>query len=198
MFGPPPPINVVALLLAAGLSIRARPYNKLAATMPGDPEARPIVRASAEALLASYANQVIVVTGHQSKKIEYALADLDVIFVHNPDFSSGMSGSLATGVNALPETASAAVVALGDMPSLSSETVNALITAFSPSAGQTICIPIYDERRGNPILFGKRHFAELANLTGDRGGKPVVERNPNAIAEVNVSDPGVHVDFDTL
>ena len=190
--------NVAALLLAAGLSKRARPHNKLLEPAPGDPAARMIVRASAETLLASQAHPIIVVTGHQSKEIGDALANLDTTFVHNPNFSSGMAGSLAVGIKAVPETAAGAIVALGDMPNLSPNTLDALITAFAETNGHSICIPNQDGRRGNPVLFGRKYFGKLTDLSGDHGGKVIVEANSDAVLEVVVSDPGIHVDFDTL
>lgn len=195
---PPNSHHIVALLLAAGLSTRARPRNKLLAPVPNGAKACPIVRASAEALIASYAEPVIVVTGFQSSAIKHALADVDVTFTYNHDFKAGMAGSLATGINAIPPAAEAAIVALGDMPNLLPETVNSLIAAFAPSIGRTICIPVQENRRGNPILFGRDHFAELSDLSGDRGGKAVVEKNSASIAEVFVDDPGIHLDFDTV
>ena len=190
--------NVAGLLLAAGLSKRARPQNKHLAATPGDPAARPMVRASAEILLASEAHPIIIVTGHQSKEIENALTNLDLTFVHNPHFSSGMARSLAIGINAIPETARGAIVALGDMPNLSTSTLDALITAFVKSDEHRICIPNQDGRRGNPVLFGRKHFAELTEISGDQGGKAIVEANSKAVREVIVRDPGVHKDFDTV
>ena len=190
--------NVAALLMAAGLSKRARPHNKLLAPAPDDPAARLMVRASAETLLASRAHPIIVVTGYQSKEIEDALVNLKITFAHNPDFSSGMGRSIAAGINAIPNSVIGAIVALGDMPSLSPNTLDAMITAFGKSTAHSICIPNQDGRRGNPVLFGRKHFAELTELSGDQGGKAIVEANSNAVIEEIVSDPGVHKDFDTV
>lgn len=194
----PNPHNVVALLLAAGLSKRAGPKNKLTAPIPKNKSACPIVRASAKMLLLSSARQIIVVTGYQSKKIQTVLSGLNLTFVHNPNFGSGMARSLATGIGAVPENAAGVIVALGDMPCLSPKTLDALITAFVPTSGKTICVPVQAGKQGNPVLFGRRHFIELTSLNGDRGGKTVVKKTPGAVKEVMVNDPGIHVDFDVV
>lgn len=190
----PPP--VAAVLLAAGLSSRAGPRNKLLVPAPGDPASRPMIQVSAETLLLSRARPVIVVTGHEVPLIAAALEGYDVAFAHNPDFQRGMAGSLAAGIAAVPDAAQAAIVALGDMPNLEPATLDALISAFDPTAGRSICIPVQAGRRGNPVLFGREHFAELRQLNGDRGGKAVVQSNPAAVVNVPVDDPGIHLDFD--
>ena len=187
---------IVAILLAAGLSTRASPRNKLLVATPGDTAAQPIVRRSAKTLLTSRARSVIVVTGHEAPEVEAVLDGLDVTFVHNPDYADGMASSLAVGIAALPEGVSGALIALGDMPKLETATVDALIDTFDGTVGRSICLPVQEGRRGNPVLFSHTHFSSLSTLTGDRGGKAVVQANPDAVTEVAVADPGIHLDFD--
>ncbi len=187
---------IAAVLLAAGLSTRAGPRNKLLVTAPGDDAAQPMVRRSAEILISSRVQSVIVVTGHEAANVKAALDGLDVALVHNPDYADGMASSLAVGLAALPDGVSGALIALGDMPKLKTSTVDALIDTFDDVFGRCICLPVQEGRRGNPVLFGYSYFPALLALTGDRGGKVVVEANPDAVAEVSVSDPGIHMDFD--
>lgn len=193
---PDTPPAIAAVLLAAGLSTRAGPRNKLLVPAPGDPAGRPMVRACAEALLSGSARPVVVVTGHQAAEIGQALEGLDVGVTRNADFADGVAGSLAAGIAAVPDAAAGAVVALGDMPNLDPATIGALIAAFDPGAGRTICVPVRAGRRGNPVLFGRTHFADLGALAGDRGGKAVVRANSSAVIEVPVDDGGIHQDFD--
>ena len=188
--------KIAALLLSAGLSSRAGPRNKLLADTPGQAANYPIVRSSAENLLASRAHPVIIVTGHEHTEVESALANMDLKFVYNPNFSTGMSSSLVKGINAIPDAVRGVIVALGDMPQVSTATINVLIATFLGSEDKTICVPVHEGRRGNPVLFSRVHFAELADLVGDNGGKTILKANPNALAEVMVSDPGIHLDFD--
>ncbi|MEK9724533.1 MAG: NTP transferase domain-containing protein, partial [Rhodospirillaceae bacterium] len=103
--------KIAGIVLAAGLSTRAAPLNKLLVDFQG----APMVRRTAEALLASQAGPVVCVTGHMRDAVAGALAGLDVGLVHNPDYAAGMAGSLAAGIAALPEDAAGALVALGDM-----------------------------------------------------------------------------------
>lgn len=187
---------IAAVLLTAGLSTRASPRNKLLVAIPGDDPARPMVRRSAEILLNSRAQSVTVVTGHEADNVQAALDGLDVTFIHNPDYTMGMASSLAVGIKALPDSVSGALIALGDMPKIETATVDTLINALDDTIGRSICLPVQDGRRGNPVLFSRIHFPALSVLTGDRGGKALIQANPDAVNEVAVADPGIHLDFD--
>ena len=59
---------------------------------------------------------MIVVTGFDAARIDEALRDLKVTFVHNPAFAQGLSTSLRTGLGALPPDSDGALILLGDMP----------------------------------------------------------------------------------
>ena len=104
--------NVAAIILAAGRSTRMGGPNKLLAELGG----KPLVRIVAEQALASKAQGVIVVTGHQADEVRKALRGLKVTFVHNPEFAEGLASSVKAGIAAVPENADGAVICLGDMP----------------------------------------------------------------------------------
>jgi molybdenum cofactor cytidylyltransferase len=184
--------NVAAIVLAAGSSRRMGATNKLLATVAGTP----MVRRVAETALASSAAPVIVVTGHQAEAIEAALAGLDVTLVHNPDYASGLAGSLKTGVTALPPDADAFVVALGDMPLIEPHHIDSLIAAFDAN-DRPICVPIHAGRRGNPVLWSRRYIPDMLALEGDQGARPLLEACAEAITEVPVGTDTIFADFDT-
>ncbi len=185
--------RIGALLLAAGQSQRMGRVNKLLAEVAG----KLMVRRAAECLIASAAEPVLVITGHQHKAVEAALADLGTIFVHNPDFAAGLSTSLRRGLAALPEDLDGVVVALGDMPRLKPRVIDKLIAAFDPLEGRSICIPTWHGKRGNPVLLARRFFAELQAISGDVGAKTLIGDYPELVCEVPVEDNAVLIDADT-
>jgi molybdenum cofactor cytidylyltransferase len=185
--------NVAAIILAAGRSTRMGGPNKLLADLNG----RPLVRIVAEQVLASKASSVTVVTGHQAAEVEKALRGLKVTFVHNPDFAAGLASSVKTGIAVAPEKADGAVVCLGDMPLISADLIDRLISAFAPDRGQLIAVPVSDGRRGNPVLWSRRFFAELMTLDGDIGARHLIARHADAVAEVPVEGHGAFLDIDT-
>src|SRR5205814_5377025 len=88
--------RIAAVVLAAGRSTRMGGPNKLVAEIGG----KPLVRIAAEQALASRAQPVLVVTGHDRERIEAALSGLAVRFVYNPDFADGLGTSLRAGIAA--------------------------------------------------------------------------------------------------
>jgi molybdenum cofactor cytidylyltransferase len=185
--------SVAAIVLAAGRSTRMGGPNKLLADIGG----RPLARIVVEQVLASRARPVVVVTGHQRDKLEAALAGLDVIFAHNPDFARGLSTSLRVGIAAVPGNADGAVVCLGDMPQVRAELIDSLLGAFDPETGAFIVVPSTGGKRGNPVLWSRRFFADLATIEGDVGARYLIGAYPEAVTEVPVTDQSALVDVDT-
>jgi molybdenum cofactor cytidylyltransferase len=185
--------NVAAIILAAGRSTRMGGPNKLLAELGG----KTLVRIVTEQALASKAQGVIVVTGHQSGEVRKALRGLQVTFVHNPDFADGLASSVKTGIAAVPAGADGAVICLGDMPLISADLIDRLIEAFAPDRGNLIVVPVSDGRRGNPVLWSRRFFNELMTLDGDIGARHLIVRHSEAVAEVSVEGRGAFLDIDT-
>ena len=84
--------------------------------------------------------------------------------------------------------------ALGDMPAVRSATVDALVAAYRAEVGDALAAA-YQGQRGNPVLFGRRHFDALADVDGDTGGRAVLLESDDA-ALVETGDPGVVADVD--
>jgi molybdenum cofactor cytidylyltransferase len=185
--------RVTALVLAAGRSSRMGPTNKLLAEVNG----APLVARAVDAALASQAANVIVVTGHQGESVAQALADRPVTFVHNPAFAEGLSSSLRAGLAAVPSESDAVVVCLGDMPRVASAVIDRLIAAYSPMEGRAICIPTTHGKQGNPVLWDRAFFTEMAALTGDAGAKRLIGQHADRLCEVPVDDAGILYDVDT-
>lgn len=185
--------RVTALVLAAGRSSRMGPTNKLLAEVNG----APLVARAVDAALTSQAANVIVVTGHQGESVARALADRPVTFVHNPAFAEGLSSSLRAGLAAVPSESDAVVVCLGDMPRVASAVIDRLIAAYSPVEGRAICIPTTHGKQGNPVLWDRAFFTEMAALTGDAGAKRLIGQHADRLCEVPVDDAGILYDVDT-
>ena len=185
--------RVTALVLAAGRSSRMGPTNKLLAEVNG----APLVARAVDAALASQAANVIVVTGHQGESVARVLSDRPVTFVHNPAFAEGLSSSLRAGLAAVPSESDAVVVCLGDMPRVASAVIDRLIAAYSPLEGRAICVPTTHGKQGNPVLWDRAFFTEMAGLTGDAGAKRLIGQHADRLCEVSVEDAGILYDVDT-
>jgi molybdenum cofactor cytidylyltransferase len=192
---PPPPASprVAALVLAAGQSRRMGGPNKLMAEIKGKPLARIVV----EQVLASKADPVVVVTGHQPERMREALQGLKVSWQHNPAYDAGLSTSLRAGIAALPPESDAVIVCLADMPRVSSGLIDRLIDAYEPERGALIVVPTFQGKRGNPVLWPRRLFAELMAVEGDVGAKHLIGQHGEGVTEVAVDDAAIFFDIDT-
>ncbi|GAB1424401.1 molybdopterin-binding/glycosyltransferase family 2 protein [Thauera terpenica] len=189
----PAPSRVVALVLAAGRSSRMGDRNKLLCHVDGVSLVLRVVNAAC----ASRACQVMVVTGHEAERIEAALEGRPISFTHNPDYTNGMASSLRRGLRALRGDAEAVIVLLADMPGIQATHIDRMIDAFDP-ARPAVLVPEHEGQRGNPVLWPRRHFAEMAALSGDTGARGLLEQYAQEVRSVPFDSPAIFIDVDTL
>jgi molybdenum cofactor cytidylyltransferase len=185
--------HITAVVLAAGKSTRMGVANKLLLEIDGCSMVEHVIKG----LDDSKVSDVIVITGYQDDLIRAALEDYNIRFVHNPDYASGLSTSLVTGLNALDSDVDGVLMCLGDMPRVTADNINQLIDAFNPDVGDEICIPVYQGKRGNPVLWSRRFFSEMAEVHGDVGAKHLIGEYDESVCEVPMTEAGVLIDFDT-
>jgi molybdenum cofactor cytidylyltransferase len=184
---------IAAIVLGAGRSSRMGGPNKLLAEING----KPLIRMVVEQALASRARPVLVVTGHQRERVEAALSGLAIKFVHNPHFAEGLGTSLKAGIAALPTESDGAIVCLGDMPQVDAALIDRLIGAIDPDKGALIAVPVIDGKRGNPVVWSRRFFADLMAVEGDIGARYLIAHYAEAVAEVPVDGTAALTDVDT-
>jgi molybdenum cofactor cytidylyltransferase len=159
---------IVGIVLAAGRSSRlGRPKQLLPV------HGEPLIRHTLRRVLASSLDQVILVVGHQADEVRAAVAGLPAECVFNPDAAAGQSTSVRAGLAALSPDVESAIFILGDQPGVDPKVIDTLIEAWRNSRSAVVA-PRYEDKTGNPVLFDRRVFPELALLEGDTGARPVV------------------------
>lgn len=186
--------HVEVLLLAAGASRRMGPRDKLLETIDGTP----LLARSAAAMAASQADGVTVVLPPNAPKRTEAIRSLNLKTTIATDAAAGMAASLRAGLAALPKSTDAVIVALADMPDITAAHVDRLIAAYDPSENREI-VRALDEtgRPGHPVLFARRFFESLANLTGDAGAKTLIRDAEEFVVDVPTPGLGASTDLDT-
>lgn len=195
--GPQQAPKVAIVLLAAGRSTRMGGPNKMLA----DANGQPLVVHAVKAALASQAVEVVVVLGNMADQVKAAIAAAAptgrLRFVVNPDFAQGLSTSVRTGIAALGKDIDAAIVQLGDMPGVTANLLDRLMAAFSPVEGRSICVPTVAGKRGNPVLWARRFFAEMSKVAGDTGAKHLIGEHADLVCEVEMTGEAAITDIDT-
>nr|WP_290665750.1 selenium cofactor biosynthesis protein YqeC [Ardenticatena sp.] len=184
-------VRVAGVLLAAGLSRRFGRTKQLL-DWHGIPMVAHVARLAQQAGLAP----IVVVVGHDAEQVAAAVMPLGVHVVFNPDYAEGQATSVAAGVRALPAPVGAACFLLADQPLLRPETIQALVQTHRRT-GAAVVMPRHGGQRGNPVLFDRDCFADLASLRGDTGGRVLFTRYASRTVTVPVDDPGVVIDLDT-
>jgi molybdenum cofactor cytidylyltransferase len=182
---------ISAIILAAGESKRMGRPKQL---MPlGDST---ILERTVDNFLGSKVSEVLVVLGHKAEDMVKLIAKRPVTITVNPDYRAGMSTSIVAGLSLVSDRSEGVILALGDQPFVDSQTINQLIEAFGAHT-KGIVIPVYQGRRGHPIIFSKEHRGELLKLKGDIGGRDIISQHPDDVLEVVVNCEGVLIDIDT-
>ena len=192
---PKQPDRLVGMLLAAGQSRRMGGQNKLLADIAG----KPMVRHVAETMCDAGIDELTVVIGHQADQVAAALDQLPVNLVFNPQFAAGQGHSVAAGITGLDDSVTDVVIALGDMPLVSVETLRQLIAAHQACVDhqRRITLPSHAGKRGNPVIWGSAFFPELKQLRGDAGGRQVLQDHLAAHNQVESTTSTIFQDIDT-
>jgi molybdenum cofactor cytidylyltransferase len=145
---------------------------------------------------ASQLEMIFVILGYRADEIasRIALSPQSRILV-NQDFSEGMSSSVKCGIRNAPPDAEAFMILLGDQPLIDTPAIDTLIDAYR-AGRHGITVPIYNGRRGHPVIFDARYRAELLSIN-DQGAREVVNRHTTDIFEVPMDTPAVFADVDT-
>ena len=182
--------RIAGLLLAAGESVRLGQPKQLLAW-----HGVPLVEHAARTALRAGLYPVVVVIGFRAADMRAALKS-PVTIVENPEWRAGMSTSLRAGLLALPGDADAAIMLLVDQPRLPETHLRAMIDAYEIMKAP-IVVSAYRGRRASPALFDRSLFDQLVRVSGDVGGRPVIEANPHQVVQVEAGDELDLADVDT-
>jgi nicotine blue oxidoreductase len=106
-----------------------------------------------------------------------------------------MGSSLRAGLAALDGTpADAVAVLLVDMPDVTAEAVRRVAALAGP---ESLVTGGYGDRRGHPVLLGRRHWPGVAlAATGDRGARDYLRAHAGLVRVVEVGDVADDTDLD--
>lgn len=183
-------MKVTALLLAAGYARRFGSDKRL---LPAT-----AAQSLVEFTLSRYQqvfDACIVVVREQDPVHAIVGKLLNVTVVSQQDPQAGMGDNIALAMAAVDIADSDAVaIALADMPLVQIETLQRL---HGFARRERICCPLFDGKRGHPVIFGRQFFPDLSRLCGDTGARRVMSEHAAFTAEIAVDDEGVLIDIDT-
>jgi molybdenum cofactor cytidylyltransferase len=175
---------LAAVILSGGASSRMGSPKALLAY-----QGRPFL----EHLLEATAHRQIglrrVVLGAHAEPIAKAINLKPDEIVINEDWEKGQLTSIQAALRSLPPGTDGILLCLIDHPLISADLVHELIEHFYKSK-KLIVLPIYEERRGHPLIFSSALYEELLHAPIETGARAVVWAHPADIHEVRTNEEG--------
>src|SRR5271165_936 len=116
-----------------------------------------------------------VVLGAHAEPIAKAVSLRGDEMVVNADWKAGQLSSIQAGIRGLPAGTDGMILCLIDHPLISAGLVDELIGRFySGQAAAPIVLPVYQGKRGHPVIFSAGVYDELLAAPFDQGARSVV------------------------
>ncbi len=130
-----------------------------------------------------------VVLGPDAEAItsQVALAKEEIVL--NSDWQRGQLSSIQAAIRSLPSGTEGLVLCPVDHPLVSASLLGDLIEAFDIHR-PAVTLPIFEGRRGHPVIFSSRVYDELLQAPEDKGARAVVWAHASEIAEVSTEEEG--------
>jgi molybdenum cofactor cytidylyltransferase len=130
-----------------------------------------------------------VVLGAHAEPIAKAV-DLKVDeIVINHEWEKGQLSSIQAALRSLPPGTDGMLLCLIDHPLISSALVQDLIEQFY-KASKPIVLPVYEGRRGHPVIFSASLYDELFRAPLETGARAVVWAHSGEIEEFRTNEEG--------
>ena len=130
-----------------------------------------------------------VVLGAHAEPIAKAIELKSDEIVINADWEKGQLSSIQVALRSLPPGTDGIVLCLIDHPLISSALVQDLIEQFHKTK-KPIVLPLYEGRRGHPVIFSAALYDELLRAPLETGARAVVWAHQTEIEEVRTNEEG--------
>jgi len=181
---------ICSIVLAAGRS-RRMGVQKLLLPFGG----KTVIAHIVDQLTASSVDEVHVVVGFQGKRVSSELSDRPVSIVNNSNYKSGMLSSVRCGLHAVTQQCGAVLVALGDQPSVTTKLIDQMLQTFVSTEKQ-ILVPLYNGKRGHPIMFSAAYREEILTQYDNVGLRGLLYAHKEDVFELPVTTSGILSDMD--
>jgi len=179
---------ITGIIMASGFSTRLN-RDKLLLDIAGMPLIEHIILAAKKSCL----DEVVLV--YRKEKTKNLAKKNHIKAVFNADAHAGQSTAVKAGIKASDTNTNAYMFIVGDQPMITAETIDCLVKVFLQNP-LSIIVPDYAGQRGNPVIFPSSLQNELIRLTGDYGGRSLIEARSDLVLAVPFSDKNAGLDID--
>jgi molybdenum cofactor cytidylyltransferase len=130
-----------------------------------------------------------VVLGADAEPIAKAVNLKADEIVINHEWEKGQLSSIQAALRSLPPGTDGILLCLIDHPLISSALVQDLIEQFY-KAKKPIVLPVYERRRGHPVIFAASLYDELLRAPLETGARAVVWAHKGEVEELRTNEEG--------
>ncbi len=193
---------ITGILMAAGLS-RRMGENKLLLCI----DSTPMIKRTLGNIQASKLEKLIVV--YSDPEVLAAIEEYQgeqkgpgakgdrIKPVYNQHPERGQSESVKLGMYESDPKADGYLFFVADQPFLTPAVIDHILETFW-RRGKPIVVPTYNGNRGMPILFPGKYRVDLLGVSGDKGGRSIIDENKDEAVFLPIEDPTVGKDMDTM
>ena len=185
---------IKAIFLAAGQSKRLKSENKLTKLY----KKTPLINHSLKALQKSKVNKVIIVLGHEHKKVKnISKKNKKNIFIYNKNYKKGMASSIKVGLKKISRNDKGFIIVQSDMPFIKKSDINKIYKSINTKT-HLVYVLKFKNRIGNPIGFNISLLKKFKNIKGKFGAKFMVKRLKNKTKFIKINSAKSFKDFDKV
>jgi len=137
--------------------------------------------------------EIIVVTGANAKAVKAAVLQPPVRWIHNPNWSKGMGGSIALGATAINPESTGLMILLCDQWRIQVSDLQALADTWQLDPERIVCANA-EGINMPPVIFPASCFDQLRELEGSQGARSLLVNHPELLTAVPVKNAAIDLD----
>lgn len=149
-----------------------------------------IIEETVSQVLSAGYEGVVVVLGADWEKVRERLADAPVKIARNLNYRAGLSGSIKAGVAFLDARTTAFSIVLADQPLIAAKTHKLVMASYRKNK-KGICVPTFEGTIGHPVIFNTTYKPDMYALSGDAGGRSVVQDHEEDVSFLELKTPEI-------
>ena len=193
---------VTGIVMAAGLS-RRMGTNKLLLCIDDIPQIKrmlyTIEKSKVENVIVIYSDKRVleVIKDYELEEEQKSFKRMKIKTVYNQHPEGGQSESVKLGIYESDPRSQGYMFFVADQPFLSPGVIDKILDTFMKNS-EHIVVPLYNHNRGMPIIFPGKYRVDLLGVSGDKGGRSIIDENQSETIFVPIEDGKAGEDMDTM
>ena len=138
-------------------------------------------------------HEIIVITGANAKAVKDAVLQPPVNWIHNPNWSNGMGGSIALGATAVSPASTGLMILLCDQWKIQISDLQLLAETWQSDPERIVCASA-EGINMPPVIFPLSCFNELEELRGNKGARTIIDKNSNLLDSIEIENAVIDLD----